>query len=60
MSKASSAGTLMGVCPAQLVRRVGLRAPRKGASLWGTDDAGRGKEAKPKPPDVGYLVGELR
>ena len=50
----------MGVCPAQLVRRVGLRAPRKGASLWGTDDAGRGKEAKPKPPDVGYLVGELR
>lgn len=60
VSKACSAGTLTGVCPAQLVRRVGLRVPRKGASPWGTDDAGRGKEAKPKPPDVGYLAGEPR
>ena len=55
-----SAGTLTGVCPSQLVRRVGLRVPRKGGLPVGTDAAGRGKEAKPKPPDVGHPVGESR
>ena len=55
-----SAGTLTGVCPSQLVRRVGLRVPRKGGLPVGTDAAGRGKEAKPKSPDVGHPVGESR
>ena len=38
----------------------GPQSPKEGGLPVGTDAAGRGKEAKPKPPDVGHPVGESR